>query len=315
MNLIRRFCAAAVPAILIIAQSGIPSAAAADPEVSMQAAPDDHQIHISISGKPFATFNSAPDLPKPFLLPVRTAEGVVINRALDDESDKDHPHHKGLWVSVDEVNGLRYWNEDAPISTLSARVIRSGPEVGILETVNQWRHPETEEVQLTETTTIAVYPDRVLAYDILLTASHRPVVFEDTKEGLLGFRLAPSMKERNGGRIEASDGTKTEANCWGQTYPWIDYVGEVDGHTAGIALMDHPGNLRSSRYHVRSYGLFAINPFGESAYTKGQNDAAPVHLQPGESLRLRYGVYIHDGDTQKADVAAAYQRFLSRTEQ
>lgn len=271
-------------------------------------------IDILIDGQPFATYNFSKDLPKPFLLPVRTASGVVINRALGDTSDADHPHHKGLWVSIDEVNTQKFWAEKAPIVNVSVRTIQSGGESAGLEVVNEWRTPDTQAVVVTETTRITIHGNRLLVYDIRFTAAQDEVVFEDTKEGLLGFRVAPSMKEKNGGQVVSSDGTKTTKECWGKQFPWIDYTGTVDGKTVGVALMDHPGNLRPSRYHVRDYGLFSISPFGEKAYTNGAREAQHLHLKKGEQFRLRYGVYIHDGDTAAAHVSGVFDQFVKAAE-
>ena len=50
----------------------------------------DSLLGITIDGRPFATYHCSRDLAKPFLHPVQTASGVVVNRALDDASDADH---------------------------------------------------------------------------------------------------------------------------------------------------------------------------------------------------------------------------------
>ena len=166
---------------------------------------------------------------------------------------------------------------------------------------------------MTETAVITIHPNRLLVYDMTLKASHVDVTFEDTKEGLFGFRVAPSMKEKNGGHVVACDGTETTKECWGKAFNWIDYYGDVDGKTVGVAIMDHPKNFRPSRYHVRDYGLFSISPFGEKAYTNGASESAPYHLKKGESLRIRYAMYFHDGDTKTANVAGAWDQFLKAT--
>lgn len=268
-------------------------------------------LNISINDQPFATYNFGEDLPKPFLLPVRTASGVVINRNLGDESDADHPHHKGLWNAIDEVNEVKFWAEKGPIRNVSVKILTSGGEAGSFEVVNEWRHPETGVPQLTEIAVITIHASRLLVYDMSLKASHVDAVFEDTKEGLFGFRVAPSMKEKNGGHVVACDGTETTKECWGKSFNWIDYYGNVDGKTVGVAIMDHPKNFRPSRYHVRDYGLFSISPFGEKAYTNGANEAAPLHLKKDESLRLRYAMFFHDGDTKTGNVAAAWDQFVA----
>jgi VCBS repeat-containing protein len=207
------------------------------------------------------------------------------------------------------VNEVKFWAEKGLIHNVSVKPLASGTTASF-ETVNEWRHPETGVPQLTETAIITIHPNRLVVYDMHLAASHVDVTFEDTKEGLFGFRVAPSMKEKNGGHVVACDGTETTKECWGKTYNWIDYYGDVDGKTVGVAIMDHPKNFRPSRYHVRDYGLFSISPFGENAYTNGASPAAPHHLKKGETLRLRYAMFFHDGDTKTANVAGAWDLFL-----
>lgn len=282
-------------------------------EGKVEFAKSDSTLDITIDGQPFATYNISKELPKPYLMPVQTQTGVVVNRILNDASDADHPHHKGVWNSVDEVNGIKFWKEDGPIRNTSVRILKSGGPIGVFEAINQWQHPETGVPQVTETVTMTIHANRLLVYDMTFTATDVDAVFEDTKEGMFGIRVAPSMKEKNGGHVIASDGTETTAKCWGKPFPWIDYYGTVDGKTVGVAIMDHPENFRPSRYHVRDYGLFSVSPFGNKAYTNGAEEEAPVHLKKGESLRLQYGMYVHDGDTKEGHVAEAWDQFVKST--
>lgn len=300
-----------LPVILWLSTT-IPSTLQATEGVKISRGEND-TVNITIDGQPFSTYNFGKSLPKPFMLPVRTASGTIITRALNDSSDPDHPHHKGLWVSVDEVNLQKHWAEKAPIVNVNVSItsLKNGAEM--LQVTNEWQNAETRIAEVIETTKITVYPNRLLVYDITFTTSQNEAVFEDTKEGLLGFRVAPSMKEKNGGHVVSSDGTQGTKACWGKSFAWIDYVGQADGKTAGVTLMDHPGNSRVSRYHVRDYGLFSMSPFGEKAYTNADQDARPLHLKAGESFRLKYGVFIHDGDTSEARVSQVYDQFLDVT--
>jgi hypothetical protein len=52
-------------------------------------------------------------------------------------------------------------------------------------------------------------------------------------------------------------------NIWGKPAKWVHYAAKVDGKPAGVAVLDHPSNLRHpTTWHARGYGLFAANPFG-----------------------------------------------------
>ncbi len=127
-------------------------------------------IEVRIDDQVFTIFNYGTDLPKPFCLPVRTAAGVVLNRNLNDASDADHPHHKGLWLSIDEVNGEKFWAEKAPIVNVSVKPLHSGPGKAVLQVVNEWRHGESGAVQVRETTDITFFANRVIKYDVTFTA-------------------------------------------------------------------------------------------------------------------------------------------------
>jgi hypothetical protein len=224
----------------------------------------------------------------------------------------DHPHHKGVWVSVDEVNGIKFWAEDGKIENAGVEVVQASGDPAVLKVTNHWLDADGRPL-VVETATISIHANRLFDYDLTFSAADKPVTFDDTKEGMFAIRLPNSMREMIAkGPVVTAEGGQGTKGAWGRPAAWIDYVGPVAGHNFGVTVMDDPKNPRASRYHVRDYGLFAINPFGQGAYTKGTDGeipAAPLALKPGESARFRYGLYIHRGDAAEGHVAEAYEQF------
>lgn len=270
---------------------------------------NDGAIDITIDGEEFAALRFE-GYEKPFLEDIRAQGGVVVTRSLKKEAVTDHPHHKGLWVSVDEVNESKHWMEAQPIRTKDVEILKAEGNPASFKIANVW-HDKKDQPLLREETTVHVFSDRVVAYDMTLSpAGDEPLTFGDTKEGFFAIRLRDELREKGGtGKITNAKGAKGEREAWGQTSPWVDYSGTVDGKPVGVAIFDHPSNFRPGRYHVRAYGLFAVNPFGESAYTDGKSDARPVTLQKKDALRLRYAAFIHAGDAQSADVAGRFEKY------
>jgi len=273
-------------------------------------------VAVSIDGQEFTIFHFAASQPKPYFSPVRAADGAIVTRAIGDDVDKDHPHHKGIWFATDEINGHKHWAEKQKIVNQSVTLTKPKGNPARLTYVNHWLDDAGEPL-MTETTHVDIYDNRLMAFDFSMKMIKAPLEIEDTKEGLFGVRVATSMREKAGlgGVITDSEGRTTMKDCWGKTGPWVDYSGPVGDKTYGVAIFDHPENFRPSRYHCRDYGLFSVSPFGEGSYQNDKSKAAIVHLNSEHpELRLRYALYVHDGNVKTGHVADTYQRYAAGQE-
>ena len=188
------------------------AASFAETPVTLQRQGD--RVTVKIGDAPFAVYNTGKELPKPFFSPVRDAHGTVISRSL--ENPEDHKHHKGIWVSIDEVNGIKFWAEAGKIENVSVSPHDSNDkDPARLQVVNHWLGEDGKPV-VVETTTIGIFPNRLMTYDIVFTPTTGPVTFGDTKEGLFGFRMINSMREKETGKVVNADGKQGTAECWGR---------------------------------------------------------------------------------------------------
>lgn len=138
----------------------------------------------------------------------------------------------------------------------------------------------------------------------MLRAESDSVKFADTKEGTFAVRMATELEEQHfrakgiarTGTIMNAHGAKTEANTWGKRSPWVDYAGSIGGKPKGIVIFDHPANPKHPTYwHVRGYGLFAANIFGEHDFHADAGRDGGITIAKGETLRFRYRIIIHQG--------------------
>jgi hypothetical protein len=168
--------------------------------------------------------------------------------------------------------------------------------------------------------TFSVRPKGYLLFWDSTFSSDHEIAFGDQEEMGIGFRITTPLRvgasgEGNlpagKGSIMNSSGARNEAEVWGNTADWCDISGTIAGQHVGMTIFCHPKNFRSSWFHARDYGLLVANPFGRQAFAKGEKSS--VVVQPGEKLRLRYGIQIHSGpEGETHDLEVAYNDYLQQ---
>jgi hypothetical protein len=287
------------------------------PESGVALVHDVTAVKVLAGGKALTTYR-ANEAPKPFYFPLIGPTGVSYTRGYPMEivtgDDRDHPHQRSMWFTHGKVNQVDFWSEQkghGSIRETTRKTFAGGPAVGVIRTTDDWLGPDGKKVCEDERVVrfYNVTATRIIDFDITLKATAGPISFGDTKEGMFGLRVASSMdvNKKKGGKITNAEGLTDDA-AWGKASPWVDYTGPVDGKTVGIAILNHPDSFRyPTTWHVRTYGLFAANPFGWHDF--GQNRSGEYTVPAGESIRFRYRVILHAGDTASANLSTAFQAY------
>ena len=265
------------------------------------------------------------DVPRPYFYPVVGPTGEPVNRhwpmAMGEGEQTDHVHHRSLWFTHGDVNGIDFWSESSKKMTLGQIVhqkflkVESGDDVGVIATQNDWISEGKVICRDTRKHTFRRGPHGpMIDFEVVVHASEGDVTFRDTKEGSMAVRLAPTMRLRGDvgqGHIINSEGVK-DKDTWGKKAAWVDYVGPVKGETVGVAIFDHPDNARHPTWwHVRDYGLFAANPFGVHYFEKKEANAGDMKIAKGQEQAFRYRLYIHRYDTKQAEVAKMFKEYAA----
>ncbi|MCI0534746.1 MAG: PmoA family protein [Verrucomicrobiales bacterium] len=287
----------------------------------------DGKLVIDIGAKPFAEYHYE-NVPRPFLYPLLGPNGEAMTRHWPMQNlpteEHDHPHHRSLWFTHGDVNGLDFWSESGSACKIvhdEFLDIQSGAESGLITSKNTWASREGK-VACTDVRRLRIYNraanERLFDFEVTIKAVNGDVTFGDTKEGSMAVRLAESMrltqpkgKAPGQGHIVNSEGIRDNAT-WGKRAKWCDYYGPVNGKTVGLAIFDHPSNPKHPTWwHVRDYGLFAANPFGVHDFEKKAPGTGNFTIPAGQSATFRYRFYLHEGDEKQAKVEQRYQEYVA----
>ncbi len=306
------------------------------PEVTLTRLDD--RIRVEINGGHFTDYIFA-GASRPYCYPILMPDGMSLVRDFPEKRTPgevdDHPHQRALMFVHGNVNEIDFWNEGTAgtkfpkgITAHDGIVASSDGAVGELRVRNRWLAPSGELIA-TDDTTLRFHGDadsgaRFIDYEVTIHArTDQPLVIGDNKEGTMAVRVPPwmTLPHRHRGRDIPGVGHlltaagHRDAEAWGKRAAWCTYYAERAGKHYGVALFDHPQNLRHPTWWMaRDYGLLAANPFGQSAFESTKENPLPPdlghHTIPAcGSLTLRYRFYFYFGTPEAAEIARHFSDY------
>lgn len=314
--------------------------------------PGEKRADIIYNGQLITSYCYYDSIAKPFLYPVNTIDGVTITRGypiaprLGERTD--HPHHVGIWLNYESVNGIDFWNNSTAIAAEKKnlygtirhekieKMSKSSNKAQLIATAN-WYNNKGAHFLKEKTIYDFSVQNGIVIIDrtTSLTALSEPVVFKDVKDGFFAIRVArelempskepgvfvdahgnktkvdPSSGANISGMYYNSYGTKGDS-VWSSKAPWAMLKGVKDNKNITIAIFDHPGNVGYPTYwHARGYGLFALNPLGRSVFSNGK-ETLNYSLQPGGLATFKYRISIASKDMQATEIEALSKDFQKR---
>lgn len=304
-----------------------------------------NKVDVMIDGKLFTSYRWPDSVYKPILYPILTAQGTPVTRGFPIKTRsgerQDHRHQVGNWFNYGNVNGYDFWGNGSTgkrNETNGGQIIhrgigklKDGEGEASMEADASWVDPEGKELLSEHTVFHFIANDSIRIIDRIATwtATNSDVLFEDTKEGSFGIRVArqlelPSKEDvtltdaqgnpttvsslsNDGitGNYRSSEGVTGEA-VWGTRAKWMELYGSIGDENISLVIVDHPKNLSYPTYwHARGYGLFAANPFGVKDFTEGAEELN-FTLTSGASLTMRYRIIVNDGAQLTGDQINAY---------
>ena len=249
---------------------------------------------------------------KPYVQELYTPAGVQILR----DSPFDHKHHHGLMFAV-AVDGTDFWSEkptcgrQVPEHAGRLRSWEAGDRSSMADSrFLDWLTSGDVNVLHEQRTITALagadIPATLLTWRSRLSPPEGkgPAKLTGSHYFGLGMRFVESMdaagtffnSERGEGVLVRGSERVTPAR-------WCAYTSQADGKPVTVALFDHPKNARPAYF-------FTMRPFAYLSATLNLWKQ-PLEIPPHESLDLRYGVAVWDGQIDSRGVEALYRKWLA----
>ena len=282
---------------------------------------EDH-IAVMVGDEVFTTYKFGTEHKYPFFHPV---VGPKSGETLTTWDQEPFPHHSSIYISLDRVRcdtvqHANYWQPRHDLTT--GQVFSRKPEIVsqqdgkvVLRDKAEWIVPPCGTHHFTDVRTVTISapsPEiRLMDFQFDLTPQ-KDLVVGQTGHSFFSARMRPELAvgcERLGakwaplgtGTIIDSLGGRNEEDTREKAADWAATFGQINGHTEGVAIIQHSENPNSpAKWFIRNYGFMSPTPFAFDGNTP---------MKAGETWTFRYRVVVFSGDPETADIAAWHKDF------
>lgn len=274
----------------------------------LTAQPSNGLMMFRWNNRPLGTYRAHSSQKYPYFYPLM---GLTSGIPLLAESALPYPHHRGLWLGCEPMNGGDYWGDTSldrgQIRSTQLQLGKVTPQSAIFTDRTEWiRKDAPSPLEDSRTFTVTVQDERLwwLDCDLNITA-REDITIKQAKHSFFALRVIPQLTPLYGGVLMNSEGGTGAEGTYGRPARWCGYHGKTSGDIVeGLAVLDHPENpWNPCPWFTRDYGHFSPSPF---AFLK-----QPWTLGKGKSIRLRYRVAMHTGTPKQASLDELYRKWLS----
>ncbi len=303
---------------------GLSSVASAEPVIAKR---EDRQVVFRSGDRVLARYQAEPgDLPRPdikeifrrggYLHSVRTLSG----REITDDYPANHVHHHGMWMAwtktVFEGREPDFWNMGqglGRVEFVSLDGVRND-DAGAAELTTRHRYvdliPQPPVTALNEVWNVSAHilataSRPAWALDLTATqtcAGNAPLQLPTYHYGGLGFRGNTAWDGSGNLKLLTSEGVTDRVKANTSRVRWCWLGGDVDGATAGVAILSHPDNFRAPQ-------PIRVHP-SEPFFCYAPQQAGDMSIQPGETYTVRYRFVIADGEPTAKEIDAWWDEWV-----
>ena len=280
-----------------------------DPKAkNLTAYPKNGQIQFRWNNLPLTVYRAQPALKYPYFYPLNS---LATGLSVTTESGLPYPHHRGLWLGCEPMNGGDYWGDG---DLAKGHIQSAGPVLGettpksaqFTDSCDWVRKGAPQPLADERKFTISIPGEGHWLLDAEFKITARDdVSIKSAKHSFFAMRAAADLSPTYGGILMNSEGGVGAAGTYGKPAAWCGYHGKRRMRpdvVEGIAIMNHPDNFGGNcPWFTREYGHLSPSPFKflKKRWT----------LAKGKVLTLKYRIVIHSGAPKEAGLDKIYKEW------